>query len=168
MLIYDPTLDPFHSAVRLLATLERSSGPAIEFDLARIADYYLAYPAKIASVRLPSANRAIKAAAKQLENPYRNPLEGKTTFDRMHPILLAASSCLAAAELVDASLLKTGRIQRTERQVPEALTTAVNNFLLRSTVVREFILMKLILIPLLGKDGLKDRTGLLEYRYDPV
>ena len=167
MLIYDPTVDPYHCAIRVLAITGGSSSE-LPLDAVRIADFYLAYPSKITNIRLLSHQRGIRKTSQSLSTPYRNPLEAKSTFERMRPIFHAATSCLVAAGFLDAEKLKIGVITRGPSALPEDLVVAVTNFLKRHSSVREFVIRELTTIPLLGSNGLKDRTGLMEYRYDPT
>jgi hypothetical protein len=167
MLIYDPTVDPYHCAIRILAIIEHGATSELHVDSVRIADYYLAYPSKVADIRLPNHQRGIRKQSKLLATPYRNPFEAKSTFERMRPIFQAALSCLVAAGYLDAEKLKRGLVAR-GASLPDDLSVAVSGFLVRQSLIREFVIKELTTIPLLGANGLKDRSGLLEYRYDPA
>lgn len=168
MLIYDPTLDPYHCAIRILAILTHGSSSHMALDTVRIADYFLAFPSKLADVRLPNQYRQIKKQAQQLSNPYRNPIGAKASFERMRSIFQAAASGLVAAGFVNAEDLKQEILTSTDKPLPEELRVSIENFLSRQKEVREFVVKQLIAIPLLGPDGLKHRSGLLEHRYDPT
>lgn len=168
MLIYDPTVDPYHCAIRVLAIMGYGASSELPVDTVRIADYYLAYPAKVAEIRLPNNHRGIRKPSKSLATPYRNPLEAKSTFERMRPIFQAALSCLVAAGFLDAEKLKRGLVSKGDVALPNDLSLAVSGFLDRQSLVREFVIKELTTIPLLGGNGLKDRSGLMEHRYDPA
>lgn len=166
MLIYDPNRDPYHCAIRILAVLDNRALQALPIESVRIADYYLAYPSKIADIRLPQQFRYIRTQAKKLTNPYRHPLGIKASFERLRPIFLAAASGLVAAGFVDEVEFKNGQLKATDKSLPEALRAAVSSFLARESDVRKFVVSQLLEIPLLGNDGLKHRSGLAEHRYD--
>lgn len=168
MLTYDPTLDPYHCAIRILTVLENGSIPDLPIDSVRIAEFYLAYPSKVAEMRLPSRMVKIRKFARELATPYRNPFGLKSTFERMNPIFQAAVSTLAAARYLNPDRMKQGFLQRTEMSLPPDLQTVIRKYVARAPEIREFIAKDLTAIPLLGSDGLKDRSGLLEYRYDPI
>ena len=76
MLIYDPALDPYHSAIRILAIAMSSAKRRIELsiDAARIADYFLVYPYKMIGFRFPAEFRTMRAAVKETKNHYRHAL----------------------------------------------------------------------------------------------
>ncbi|AJK47375.1 ABC-three component system middle component 5 [Burkholderia plantarii] len=170
MLIYNPALDPYHCAIRLMSLALASEKLNVELttDLARIGDYFLAYPAKLARFTLPNEFRGLRAKAKELENPYRNSAGDKIAFDRMHPIFFAALSGLVASGLVEVSAMKRGVVVRSEGEIPGAIAQAVADFTARQTEVGEFILSEFMKIPTSGNNGIKHRSGLLEHRYDIV
>lgn len=170
MLIYDPALDPYHCAIRVLAIAESAGNKAIELtlDAARIADYFLVYPAKLVSFRFPDEFKSVRADAKLAENPYRQASGNRATFERMRPIFFAALSGLVAAGFVDGAAVREGTLLRTSEVLPETLAAAVDRFQTRQPSAGSFVLSGLLEISPNGKDGLKHRSGLIEHRYDIV
>lgn len=171
MLIYDPALDPYHSAVRILAILISATDKRIvdlSIDTTRIADYFLVYPYKLLSFKFPNEYRSIRSAVKETKNPYRHALGNRTSFEKMRPIFLAALSGLVAADLVNVDKLKRGIISLSGKCMPEDLVAAVSRFQKRQTTVGQFLLSNFLELPSHGKNGLKHRSGLIEYRYDLV
>lgn len=170
MLIYDPALDPYHSAIRILAiALSGANGQnELQIDAARIADYFLVYPYKMISFKFPSEFRTMRAAVKEVENPYRHASGNRAVFERMRPIFFAALSGLVAANLVDVSGLKRGILALTDINMPDDLAAAVHRFQERQTAVGKFVLSSLLSIPVNGDNGLKHRSNLIEHRYDIV
>jgi hypothetical protein len=170
MLIYDPALDPYHSAIRILTIAIAAQSKAIELtlDAARIADYFLVYPAKIINFTFPAQLKSLRAAAKELENPYRQTLGNRATFEKMRPIFLSALSGLVAAGFIDEDGLKRGVLKLSNKNIPEDLAAAVNRFQIRQTTVGEFVLSDMLAIRPNGDNGLKHRSKLIEHRYDIV
>lgn len=168
MLIYDPALDPYHSAIRILAITISSTSQQIELsiDAARIADYFLVYPYKMISFKFPKEFRTMRAAVKDAENPYRHATGNRAAFERMRPIFFASLSGLVAANLVDLPSLKRGILALTENDMPDDLAAAVDRFQVRQTEVGKFVLSDLLSIPANGDNGLKYRSNLIEHRYD--
>lgn len=168
MLIYDPALDPYHSAIRILAIAMSSAKLriALSIDAARIADYFLVYPYKMVVFRFPAEFRTMRAAVKETENPYRHASGTRAAFERMRPIFFAALSGLVAADLIDAAGLKHGILALTESDMPDDLAAAVARFQERQTVVGKFVLSDLLAMPTNGDNGLKHRSSLIEHRYD--
>lgn len=168
MLIYDPALDPYHSAIRTLAiTISASQrNIALTLDAARIADYFLVYPYKMLGFKFPTEYRAMRAAVKATKNPYRQASGDRAAFERMRPIFFAALSGLAAAQVVDIPALKHGILSLTDGSLPADLAAAVARFHDRQTEVGRFVLSDLLGLPANGENGLKHRSGLIEHRYD--
>jgi hypothetical protein len=167
VLIYDPSQDVYHAAIRILTVLTEGQAN-LALDTVRIADYYLVFPAALDHFRFLPKHRGIRALARAQYSPYRRPAGAWVTFERMRPIFMAAVSCLAAAGYVDPDQAKVGRLALTSRPLVEPIQEAVATYLTRQARLRAFIAKELTALPLLGKDGLKDRSGLLEYRYDVV
>ena len=84
----------------------------------------------------------------------------------MQPIFLTAMSTLIAAGLIKQDSFKKGMIEIVDKSLPPDLHTAVESFLSRGTEIKQFIINDLTTIKLFGVDGLKHRTGLMEFRYD--
>lgn len=170
MLIYDPALDPYHSAIRILTIAIAASGREIELtlDAARIADYFLVYPAKIINFTFPAEFKSMRTAAKEAENPYRQTLGNKAAFEKMKPIFLSALSGLVAAGFVDEEDIKRGILKLSAEDMPNDLVAAVDRFLDRQTTVGKFVLSDMIAMRPNGDNGLKHRSKLIEYRYDIV
>ena len=170
MLIYDPALDPYHCAVRILALVNSSTEMNIELtvDATRIADYFLSYPYKMLDFTFPAEFRGIRTIAKETQNPYRHTSGDKVAFERKRPIFIAALSGLIAADLVDAHALKQGIVKSTALEIPPPLAHAVSLFQDRQTDVGKFLLSDFLRLPTNGSNGIKHRSGLLEYRYDPA
>lgn len=168
MLIYDPTYDPYHCALRILAILSNSTRSVWEIELVQIANYFLVYPSKVSDIRLPTQYRAIRKNSKSLSSPYRNPIGIKASYERTRPVFQAAVAALAANGYIDTDHLKGGTLVPRNDAIPEKLKIAVENFLNRNSEVKKFIIEDLVSIPLTGADGLKHRSHLAEYRYDIV
>lgn len=170
MLIYDPALDPYHSAIRILTIALAASQKRIELtlDAARIADYFLVYPAKIIHFTFPAQFKSMRTAAKEAENPYRQTLGNKAAFEKMKPIFLSALSGLVAAGFVEEDDLKRGVLKPSDVVIPDDLAAALDRFLVRQTAVGKFVLSDMIAMRPNGDNGLKHRSKLIEHRYDIV
>jgi hypothetical protein len=168
MLIYDPALDPYHTAVRILAIA--NSAVAVESDLtvdaARIADYFLVYPYKMANFKFPAEFKSVRTAVKASENPYRHTNGNRAAFERMRPIFSAAVSGLVAAGILDGPALKQGTLALDAMPALGELAAAVQTYRARQTAVGQFILSDFLTIPATGENGLKHRSNLIEHRYD--
>ncbi|PNL51044.1 hypothetical protein CEP63_018305 [Proteus mirabilis] len=164
MLIYHPAYDAYHCLFRMIVLIDHVN--EIEVDKARILDFYFIFPALLAEIRMPHNYRNIKKEAKKYSNDYRNPINGVSTFRDMHEIQMAAIRCLAATGLIELKSLEKGMIERTNKSIPDGLLLSMRDFLNTNKEVNLFIINTLSQFHLTGKDGLKDRTNLMEFRYD--
>lgn len=167
MLIYHPAFDAYHCAFR--AVVITNAIAELELAKLRIIDFYLCFPAEVANIQLPHDHTKIRRMARTIKNDYRGPVNSVRTFKEMESIQVAAARMLAASGVLDPNELEVGVISRTPLQVPERLVALQHVDVLPDTpgaAVKEYILTKLSRIPLAGGGGLKQRTGLMEYRYD--
>ncbi|MEB7538442.1 hypothetical protein NGC37_08940 [Pantoea anthophila] len=164
MLIYHPAYDAYHCLFRMIALIDHVN--EIEVDKARILDFYLIFPSLVSEIRIPHNYSRVKKEAKKYFNVYRNPINISSTFRDMHEIQMAAIRCLAATGLIEVMPLERGFIKRTDKSIPDGLLMSMCDFLNAKEEIYTFIISKLSQFPLTGKDGLKDRTNLMEFRYD--
>lgn len=167
MLIYHPAFDAYHCVHRILVITNALS--ELELAKLRILDYYLCFPAEVASIQLPQEHTEIRKVARSIKNEYRGPVSSTRAFRDMEPIQYAAARLLAASGIFDPKELEMGNVLRTQAQLPEGLpkpqpSSPVNDD--ASSVVLEYILTKFSKLPLAGPGGIKQRTGLMEHRYD--
>jgi len=166
MLIYHPAFDAYHCTIRIVALLVDCK--RLDVEKARILDFYLAFPSAMQSMRLPAELASLRAMLRQMDNVYRDPVSPKRTFAEMRHVQLAALGCLAAADIIDGAKLPSGIVERTNKPLPSKLEAAITNFMADENEVMQLLATKVAEMPTAGPNGLKDRSGLLEYRYDAV
>jgi hypothetical protein len=164
MLIYHPAYDAYHAVFRTLMIVEELH--SLEIEKVRLLDFYLVFPAEIRHVRLPRGHLADKRRAERLVNVYHGPVNGAQAFRDMEPIQLAAIRALAASTLIDPTQYEQGYAVRSKEPVPNDLAKPVHSAKAREQTMTDYVLGKFASIPLRGSDGLKERTRLMEHRYD--
>lgn len=170
-LSYQPAFDPYHTMYRFIRILVAlGDATSLLVDHARILDFYLLFPFRIAQIRLTPQHRRFRSASQAYEDrrPYGNQPEDVLIFDRMKPMQLAALDTLATKGIIDPKSLQRGVAIRAETPIPADLSTRASSANAADSLLMEMILVLATQYSLLGRDGLKDRTGLLEYRYDAV
>lgn len=164
MLIYHPAYDAYHCVFRMLLIAEHVKN--LETDKARLLDFYLVFPGVVRKIRLPDSLRELRAQAKKVVNVYREPVSEASTFQEMRHIQEAALRSIAASGLLNMGAFAAGYISRSNASIPSSLDEKLKTFLDEGGAVARGVLKGLSAIPLLGHDGLKHRTQLMEYRYD--
>lgn len=162
MLIYHPAYDAFHCVVRVCSILEKVS--EIEVERLKILDFYLCFPSSIANLRLPKELLKLRRLSKSVENPYRHPLGAKQAFTDIEKILDPSLGCLTAAGLIEID--NSNHVRRTETVLPHELVLSCERFSKEESFFFRDCLDAFLTMRLQGIDGLKARSGLLEYRYD--
>lgn len=164
MLIYHPAYDAYHSLFRQLIVID--SLQSIDLAKLRILDFFLVFPAEIRSIRLPREQMAARKVAEQRVNPYHGPVNSKKTFQDMEQIHVAALRALAASNLIEKDKLDSGLAERSSTELPSDMLDMIALSKKRDPEMIDFILFGLGKMETQGVNGLKDRSGLLEYRYD--
>lgn len=139
----------------------------ISFDKLRIWDFYLTFPAQVRDIAFPADLRNLKEKVfKDKTNPYEELSDPKGIFDRMKTYQFSAVKCLASYGFVDSKQLIKNKVKKTGKQIPEELLKQLNNPSSESNNIIKLVTSDFINLPLLGKEGLKARTGLLDFKYD--
>ena len=139
-------------------------------DHTRILDFYLLFPSIISGIRLMPQHRRFRTLANAYEEarPYGDQPGDAQIFARMKPMQMAARETLAEKNIVDAQELGNGNVVRTEIPLPLALATRVSEANAKEPELMQVISTLGSEYSLLGTNGLKNRTGLLDSRYDAV
>lgn len=170
-LSYNEAFDPYHCAFRLLRIhFARMKTDKTPFDTMRILDFYLLFPFRLQSVRFLSQDTGWRKISKLYEAkaPYGAIPDDNAVFSRMEPFQRAAASSLSLNGIISADAWKQNEIQFIEKNIPEAIKLRCSELNHKMLDFMEILVGIGDRYPLGGRDGLKDRTGLLEYRYDPV
>ena len=168
-LSYHPAFDAFHCIFRFLRIKSREQLTEIEFDKLRILDYYLLFPWRASAIRLPQKDIFIRKVAKNLEvkQDYATLPTGEILLERMRASQMAALQTLADDKFIDIKKLQNNIVCFGEKVIPVELEKRISEINLQEND-RMQIIDALSSYPLLGMDGLKGRTSLLECRYDRI
>jgi hypothetical protein len=168
MLLYHPAYDIFHGMFRFLRIFRKVGEKPLETDRVKILDFYLLFPELLQSFRFPKELIRLKHSVRRPENPYRTISDPKRVFFRLSPYQDCSLRSLVAHGFIREELLGEGIIERTERSWPTDLLTAVDRANGASPELIDLLTGPLLRIDLYGESGLKGRSDLFEYRYDPV
>ena len=166
MLIYHPAFDIYNCVFRILQLLSHMKQEEVEVDRLRIWDFYLTFPNEARNISYPATLSELKSIfKKKVPNPYEDLIDAKRIIERMKSYQLSALKCIASYGLIDSTLLAKNLVRRTNKEIPFELSNKLNDL----TIEKQNVI-KLIVgfweLPLYGKYGLKDRTGLIEFKYD--
>lgn len=170
-LAYQAAYDPYHTAFRMLRIEEAAPRQFIlKIDHLRIVDFYLAFPHFIKNIRFSPRERGYikKHSLGAFLPPYGDIPPASVLFRNMQPIQEAAIHTLVLQGFFAIEDFKDGYIRKTEKDVPGDLKKVVAKRNNEQKNLMEFFQNYLLDIKFEGMGGLKDRTGLMEFKYDFV
>ena len=167
MLIYHQAFDIYNCVFRMLQLLTHLNQDLIEVDKLRIWDFYLTFPNEARNISYPNSLSGLRNIfVKKGPNPYEDLIDPKRIIERMKSFQLAALKCIASYGLIDMKLLSKNIVKRTDKDIPKDLVDRFFDLTAEKSNVLKLI-VELNNLSLYGKSGLKDRTHLIEYKYDP-
>lgn len=168
MLVYHPMFDPYHAALRMACVLMDLERSEIEWDRLRLMDFYVVFPHLLSSVRLPQELRAYRKLLNSIPQPYEEfPGAGKLFF-QLSVIQETGARLLVAGGLLDAASLIGGQAKLIRSATLPRLRELGEKLSFRGSAWYEFLMKQISRMPLGGRNGLKERSGLMEFRHDPV
>lgn len=170
-LTFQPAFDPFHAVFRLLRLhpLIKEHGP-LPRDHVRILDFCLLFPVRIRDFRLSPKHQKYKKLAEEYahSSPYGEQPDAPLIFGRMEPMQIAALETLAFRSFIDLAALQMDQTKVTAQRIPEEIASRTAELNAEQTDLIEFLGVLASEYTLSGENGLKARTGLVEYRYDAI
>ncbi|QCL95752.1 ABC-three component system middle component 5 [Agrobacterium tumefaciens] len=170
-LTYNEAFDPYHAAFRFLRIhLACGISAKVPFDTMRILDFYLLFPFRLQRMRFFDQDTGWRKVSKSYveQAPYGAMPEDPVIFTRMEPFQRAAASSLVLSGYLTPEAWDRNEVQFTGEAIPDALKLRCFELNTRMNDIVEILCQIRARYPLGGRDGLKDRSGLLEYRYDTV
>lgn len=169
MLIYHPVFDANHCVFRTLLILQEQSSDGVDIDLFRLMDFYVLFPSLLKKITpFPNELKSFKKHISKIESSYEHIENPKRIFVELRRIQSIAFHHLLSKQLIDMDSFESGKIKRTNIQLPESLANELKNINYIKLEWFEFIAKGFPKIDFYGAKGLKKRTGLMEYRYDEV
>lgn len=169
-LSFQPAFDVFHTQFRFLRLRRLMSSDAPwHYDQLRIADFYLLFFFRIQNMRFYPKHKSIKRLAREHSiSRYEKQPDDKLIFSRMEQIQKVAISTLASYGYFDFNSFQREIVVETDLNEPEGVSQRIDALNEQETEIMQALQAIVTEYNLLGADGLKARTGLLEYRYDAV
>jgi hypothetical protein len=166
---FQPAFDPFHAAFRFLRMHSiLAEHRSLHFDQLRIMDFFLLFPFRVGRIRFKTQHRRFRRLAEEYldRKPYGELPDDRLLFDRMEPFHVAALESLRSHGYLkpsdDLSLVSIAA------PLPPGLTERIQSENKRDQSLLEMLSVLASEYELMGRDGLKDRSDLLDYRYDAV
>ena len=168
-LTYQPAFDPFHAVFRFIRIREALlQGIALHEDHVKILDFYLLFPFRITDIQFKQAHRKLRRLLKSFDDtrPYGDLPEDKVLFGRMNAMQDVALDTLSGKKLIEPSQLELGMVKATSAAAPQEILARISELNTQESDLMDILNVLAREYDLLGADGLKKRSGLMEYRYD--
>lgn len=169
-LSFQPAFDVLHTEFRFLR-LRRlmSADNPWRYDQLRVADFYLLFFFRLKDARLSPKHRALKKLASlDDKSRYEYQPDDQLLFSRMEKVQFAAMGTLISKDFFDKEYFTSDLVIETPKQEPELLAQRIDEINQTQVGRLEAIQSLVTDYNFLGPDGLKARTGLLEYKYDAI
>jgi len=154
--------------IQLLGYFRRSE--YIEIDRLRIWDYYLLFPNKLSNIKLKRDEKDIKtlinAFIVRADNPYEEVMDDRKMFEKIKPYQMTAIKSLASYGIVNKDYLSTNRITSIDIEVIKSYLTKLEKLSKQEENTIKLLTSHFYQMSLYGEYGLKDRSKLLESKYD--
>lgn len=168
MLIYHAARDLNHGMFRMLNLIDHCPAKSVAFDTMRILDFYYLFPHLLAEVSLPRHLIARKRKLREFGSKYSRVPSPHLFIQQLRGTMEVVARSLASKGFIEAPALDAASIIRTDQPLPPGISMAIERQLDVEKALVQLLGEELSQVPLLGPGGLKARTGLLEYRYDPI
>jgi hypothetical protein len=165
VLIYHPAYDLNHGMFRMLRLLEVNPEHRLKWDVFRILDFYYLFPHLLDDARLPRNMMGRKRLFAKLGSKYTRVPTPKMFIQQLLASHESIARSLIGKGFLDARSFEEKLLSRTQKPIPSELQVAFDAALDDRAII-EMLATELAGIPLSGSGGLKERTGLLEHRYD--
>jgi hypothetical protein len=163
MIIYHPAYDVHHCTYRVLNLLRSTKDGVVSKDSLRLMDFYYVYPHLLKKVKRPRPLAKYSEAIDSVDEAFEVTPNPTSLFYELCRMQDSAFRSLEQKSLIS---LSGGDIKLNYDRLPESL---LKNFASDEFSGTEFFKALVGAFPVLkmnGKDGFKDRSGLMEFRYD--
>lgn len=166
MILFHPAKDINHCMYRMIALL-LSTEQNLTVEKLRVLDFYYSFPHLLKKISpWPQDIREYKQYIKKILDPYEEIINIKRLFFEMERVQKTSIATLYAKSLLDNKLYRDDKIALDSKLVPVEIIECIKNDSFINSDVFKLISRGLMETTWEGKQGLKFRTGLLEYKYD--
>ena len=166
MILYHPAKDVNHCIFRMLSILiYLDRGLTVE--QLRLLDFYYVFPHLLKEIKpWPSEIKEYKKFIAKTPEPFEKISNKKRLFFEMTEIQKKSISIIQAKGLIKNEEFRAGIIVIDHEEIPTELDDLIKTDPFKKTDIFKTIVIGLPKSTWGGKQGIKSRTGLLEFKYD--
>jgi len=171
MILYNNAFDLYHTIFRMLHLLSKiEEDKVIEIDRIRIWDYYLLFTNEIFNIKPRKNKKEYNQLLKELNikknNPYQQIYDQRKTLEKIKPYQLSALNCLASYNIIDKEYLLKEEVKINSFDLLKRYTQSTGDLSDREKNIIIIMTSFFRDISLIGNNGLKERSNLMESKYD--
>ena len=171
MILYNNAFDLYHTIFRMLHLLSKiEEDKVIEIDRIRIWDYYLLFTNEIFNIKPTKNKKEYNQLLKELNikknNPYQQIYDQRKTLEKIKPYQLSALNCLASYNIIDKEYLLKEEVKINSFDLLKRYTQSTGDLSDREKNIIIIMTSFFRDISLIGNNGLKERSNLMESKYD--
>ncbi|MGY4526727.1 ABC-three component system middle component 5 [Pseudomonas sp. TE21394] len=167
MLMYHPAFDANHCLYRIVSILHAAADQQISWQLLRVLDFYYLFPSQLKNIKpWPSEIRKLKAQVTKIPEQFEDLTNPARTFFELEPFQKTATLELIAKGVISKSSFDKGIMKLEPDSLPSAYTALLDTDVFLKSDAFEVITKGLPKTKFNGSNGLKSRSGLMEYIYD--
>lgn len=165
--MYHPAQDVNHCVYRLLLILECSEHQQFNVSVYRLIDFYVLFPYLIKLIKiLPRPISNFRGKFADIPKPFESLRNTPRILHELERLQSITIQNLIAKELLEKEAFENGSIKRTDKPLPESFYEQVPLARLNGKDWFKVLINEFPKAKFTGSDGLKARSGLMEYRYD--
>jgi hypothetical protein len=167
MLLYHPVDDSNHCCYRLIRLLYSAVELSMPLTSLLICDFYTLFPGQLKRIEgWPRKRSAAYTLLREIPDEYEEMLNPKRVFFQLNNIQSAAISHLEAKGIIQNDILNDSLVTLNVLSLPADLIEKLELDPIFSEEWFSLISHGLSRLPIAGKNGLKSKTGLMEFVYD--
>lgn len=167
MLMYHPAFDANHCLYRIVSILYATTDQQISWPLLRLLDFYYLFPSQLKNIKpWPSEIRNLKARVLKIPEQFEDLTNPARTFFELESFQKTATLELIAKGVISKSSFDKGIMELEPDSLPSAYTALLDTDNFLKSEAFEVITKGLPRTKFNGSNGLKFRSGLMEYIYD--
>ncbi|MGY3296378.1 hypothetical protein ACVWY1_000798 [Pseudomonas sp. TE6288] len=167
MLMYHPAFDANHCLYRIVSILHATADQQISWPLLRMLDFYYLFPSQLKNITpWPSEIRKLKTKVATIPEQFEDLSNPARTFFELESFQKTATLELIAKGVISKSSFDKGIMELEPDSLPSAYTALLDNDDFLKSDAFEVITKGLPKTKFNGSNGLKFRSGLMEYIYD--
>ena len=153
----------------MLLILDASIHSHFEWDAFRLMDFYLVFPHLLKKIKpLPTNLSSFRKEINRVSDSYVEIPNPKRTLFDLNSLQLMAANSLAAKGIVNIGFRKQNIIIKQKYDLGHRLTNEIRSDEIRNEEWFKVIVNEIPRLDVRGKNGLKKRSSLMEYRYDSM